>query len=70
MITTPRTFCPLCGDELSVMRTVAVTRCAEQVTYYAICGCGASHVTVRRKKIISVSPCEPEKYPTFRILAG
>jgi hypothetical protein len=52
------------------MRTVAVTRCAEQVTYYAICGCGASHVTVRRKKIISVSPCEPEKYPTFRILAG
>ena len=70
MITTPQAYCPLCGRMLTVVKTVAVTRYADQVTYACVCGCGTSDLTVRQGKILSVTIREPEKHPSFRILAG
>ena len=70
MISTPKTFCPLCGGTTTVLRTINVTRCADQVKYLCKCGCGESEMTVSRGKIISVVLREPEKHPSFRILAG
>ena len=70
MITTPKTYCPLCGQITTVVKTIGVTRCADQVTYLCVCGCGESEMTVSRGKIQSVALREPEKHPDFRVLAG
>lgn len=70
MITTPKTYCPLCGRFTTVVDTVRVSRYAEEVTYLCMCGCGQSELTVCRGKIRSVTLREPEKYPSFRVLAG
>ncbi len=70
MITTPKTYCPLCGQMTTVVKTIGVTRYAEQVTYLCVCGCGESEMTVSRGKILSVVLRDTEKQPDFRVLAG
>lgn len=70
MITTPRTYCPMCGQTTTVIRTIGVSRCADQVKYLCVCGCGESEMTVSRGKIQSVILRDPEKHPDFRVIAG
>ena len=70
MITTPKTYCPLCGQTTTVVKTIGVTRCAERVTYLCVCGCGESEMTVSRGKILSVILRDTEKQPDLRVLAG
>ena len=70
MITTPKTYCPLCGRNLNVIRTEKVTRYADQITYLCMCPCGDADMVVQRGKILSVSLRDPEKRADFRILAG
>ena len=70
MITTPRTYCPICGQTTTVIRTIGVTRCADQVTYLCVCGCGESEMTVSRGRILSVILRGAEKRPEVRALAG
>lgn len=70
MICTPKTYCPLCGGPLSVIAPLRSTQYSDEVTYICMCGCGKSRMNVRHGKIQSVSLCEPQNHPDFRVIAG
>ena len=70
MITTPKIYCPLCGQLSTVVETLRKARYGSEAKYLCVCGCGESEMTVKDGKIQSFELREAEKHPDFRILAG
>ena len=59
MISKPEARCLRCGGKFTVLDPIAVGRHAESVTYYAECGCGAAHLTVKHGTVTDILACDP-----------